>query len=110
MINRLSRFTPLAVIAALFAVTVTGCSKKEVVSNATFTYASAADPQTLDPAAVSDAAGATVLANVCEGLVRFKSGTTQIEAGLAETWALSSDARTCIFALRDNVKFTMARR
>ena len=101
----LNHFLRVAAIAAVIAVTATGCSKKDPAGGPTFVYASATDPQKLDPAAADDAGSVKVLVNVCEGLVRFKSGTTHVEPCLAETWTLSSDGRTCIFALRDGVKF-----
>ena len=104
MTTRLPLFALLTALSALLVLTA-GCSKKDADVGPTFVYAGAADPQTLDPAAADDAQSLKVLVNVCEGLVRFKNGTMQIEPCLADTWSLSYDARTCIFALRDNVKF-----
>jgi peptide/nickel transport system substrate-binding protein len=91
-----------AIIASLLA---TGCGPKGGSAEKPFIYARAADSQKLDPAAADDAESAKVLANICEGLLRFKSGSTEIEPCLAETWTLSSDGRTCILALREGVKF-----
>jgi len=71
----------------------------------TFIYARGADAQKLDPADVDDGESVKVLNNVCEGLVRFRSGTTLIEPCLAESWQMSADGRVCIFALRENVLF-----
>lgn len=90
------------VITAFLA---TGCGKKGAPADQPFIYARAADAQKLDPAAADDVESKKVLPNICEGLVRFKSGTTEIEPCLAETWNLSGDGRTCIFALREGVKF-----
>jgi len=95
-------FPFIAIIVALLA---TSCGQKTVPADKPFIFARAADSQKLDPAAADDSESAKVLGNICEGLVRFKSGTTQIEPCLAETWNLSSDARTCIVALREGVKF-----
>ncbi|MCX6899556.1 MAG: ABC transporter substrate-binding protein [Verrucomicrobia bacterium] len=92
----------IAIIAALLA---TSCGQKTAPADKPFTFARVADAQKLDPAAADDSESVKVLNNICEGLVRFKSGTTQIEPCLAETWNLSSDARTCIIALREGVKF-----
>lgn len=83
----------------------TGCGKKGVPADQPFIYARAADTQKLDPAVAGDNQSAKVLNNICEGLVRFKNASTDIEPCLAETWSFSSDGRTCIFALRDGVKF-----
>ncbi|MCX6907352.1 MAG: ABC transporter substrate-binding protein [Verrucomicrobia bacterium] len=82
-----------------------GCGKKGAPADEPFTYARAADARKLDPAAADDAESVKVLGNICEGLVRFKSGTTEIEPCLAETWNLSGDGQTCIFALREGIKF-----
>lgn len=90
------------IVTALFAA---GCGPKGGSAEKPFIYARAADSQKLDPAAADDAESVKVLANICEGLLRFKSGSNKIEPCLAETWTLSSDGRTCILALREGVKF-----
>jgi peptide/nickel transport system substrate-binding protein len=69
-------------------------------------YALADYPATLDPAAVTDEKGATILLNLFEGLVRFEPGGTGVEPGLARDWDVSADARTWTFYLRDDVTFT----
>jgi len=91
-----------ATVAAFLAA---GCGKKGAPADQPFIYARAADARKLDPAAADDAESVKVLGNICEGLVRFKSGTTEIEPCLAETWNVSGDGQTCIFALREGVKF-----
>ncbi|MBI5687385.1 MAG: hypothetical protein HZC54_20115 [Verrucomicrobia bacterium] len=92
-----------AVIIAAFL--AAGCGKKGAPADQPFVYARAADARKLDPAVANDDQSAKVLNNICEGLVRFKSGSTEVEPCLAETWSFSSDGRTCIFALREGVKF-----
>ena len=94
-----------ALIAAAPLLLSTGCDRKAAPPEKPFIFARAADSQKLDPTAADDPESMKVLGNICEGLVRFKSGTTQIEPCLAETWSLSADGRTCIFALREGVKF-----
>ncbi len=91
------------VIGALYVV---GCSAQRAAAGMkTFVYACAADAQKLDPADVDDTESAKVLNNVCEGLVRFKSGTLRVEPCLAESWSISADGCLIFFAIREGVKF-----
>ncbi|MCG3150439.1 MAG: Periplasmic dipeptide transport protein [Verrucomicrobiae bacterium] len=68
-------------------------------------FARGADSQKLDPADVDDGESVKVLLNVCEGLVRFKHGTAEIEPCLATSWKISPDGLTYTFQLRQGVKF-----
>ncbi|MBT6768086.1 MAG: hypothetical protein HOA81_03720, partial [Opitutales bacterium] len=49
-----------------------------------FVFARGSDAQKLDPADVDDGESVNTLTQICEGLVRFKSGTLEIEPCLAE--------------------------
>ncbi|TYO93877.1 ABC transporter substrate-binding protein [Desulfallas thermosapovorans] len=60
---------------------------------------------TLDPAAAADTGSIRVIANIYEGLVRFKPGTTKIEPCLAQSWKVSEDGLIYTFDLRRNVSF-----
>jgi peptide/nickel transport system substrate-binding protein len=71
----------------------------------TLVFARGADSQKLDPADVDDGESVKVLINVCEGLVRFKTGTAVIEPALATSWTIAPDGRTYRFQIRPNVKF-----
>lgn len=71
----------------------------------TLVYARAQDAVTLDPALAQDEESYKVIANIFEGLVCFKPGTTTIEPCLAEAWRVSPDGREWTFYLRKNVKF-----
>ncbi len=68
-------------------------------------YARSQDALTLDPAFSQDDESNKVIANIFEGLVRFKPGTTTIEPCLAEDWRISPDGREWTFFLRKGVKF-----
>lgn len=68
-------------------------------------YARSQDAVTLDPAYSVDDESNKVIANIFEGLVRFKPGTTTIEPCLAEAWRVSPDGREWTFYLRRGVKF-----
>ncbi len=60
---------------------------------------------TLDPATVTDTGSIRLIANIFEGLVRFKPGTTQIEPCLATSWKISEDGLIYTFNLRQGVSF-----
>lgn len=68
-------------------------------------YARSQDVMTLDPAFSMDDESNKVIANIFEGLVRFKPGTTSIEPCLAEAWRVSPDGLEWTFFLRKGVKF-----
>ncbi len=63
------------------------------------------DSWTLDPVMATDAASTEVLVKLYDTLVQFKAGTTEIEAGLAESWEISPDGTQYTFHLRDGVVF-----
>lgn len=71
----------------------------------TIVYARGNDAENLDPAFLQDENSAVVAANIYEGLVRFKPGTTEVLPCLAEGWRVSSDGREWTFYLRKNVLF-----
>jgi len=64
-----------------------------------------AEPKSLDPHAVTAVNDFRILMNVYDGLVRYKSGTLQVEPALAEEWTISDDGLTYTFELRDGVTF-----
>ena len=59
----------------------------------------------LNPIAATDDGSARVIANVFEGLTRFKPGTALVEPCLASSWEVSDDGLTWTFNLRKNVDF-----
>ncbi|MGE6784548.1 ABC transporter substrate-binding protein [Ensifer adhaerens] len=64
-----------------------------------------AEPQSLDPHAVTATNDFRILVNLFDGLVRFKEGTLEVEPALAESWDVSEDGKTYRFKLRKGVKF-----
>ncbi|WP_010138468.1 ABC transporter substrate-binding protein [Oceanicola sp. S124] len=64
-----------------------------------------AEPKALDPAAVTAVNDFRILMNVYDGLVRYKSGTLEVEPALAESWEISEDGTTYTFKLREGVTF-----
>ncbi|MGQ0550913.1 MAG: ABC transporter substrate-binding protein, partial [Armatimonadota bacterium] len=64
-----------------------------------------AEPPNLDPQQYSGLHSARVLRRVFDGLVRQKDESTQVEPGLAESWAVSPDGLVHTFKLRSGIKF-----
>jgi peptide/nickel transport system substrate-binding protein len=64
-----------------------------------------ADMQVPDPDIMYEGEGVQVMESAYEGLVRYKSGTSQIIPSLAKTWTVSADQLTYTFTLEPNVKF-----
>jgi len=81
------------------------CSKPETASNSTLTFARGSDAQKLDPADVSDGESADTLTQMCEGLLRFKAGTLELEPCLAESYSMSEDGLSMVFQIRPGVVF-----
>ncbi|MEM6324744.1 MAG: ABC transporter substrate-binding protein, partial [Pseudomonadota bacterium] len=64
-----------------------------------------AEPQALDPHAVTAVNDFRILMNVYDGLVRYSSGTLEVEPALATDWTISDDGTVYTFTLRDGVTF-----
>lgn len=94
-----------ALIASLFA----GCGQSGnrgiEESPQAFIFARGSDAQKLDPADVDDGESVNTLTQVCEGLLRFKSGTLEIEPWLAESYSISDDGLVYRFKIREGVRF-----
>lgn len=78
----------------------------QAISAKTFVYCSEGSPSNFNPQTVTD--GPSFNANsatLFNRLVEFKQGSTEIEAGLAESWVISKDGLKYTFKLRPNVQF-----
>ena len=64
-----------------------------------------AELQTTDPAQAITISDFRVLTNMYDGLTRFKTGTLDVEPGLATSWTMGEDGKTYTFKLRDGVLF-----
>jgi len=82
-----------------------GCHRSPTPGPTALVFARGADSQKLDPADVDDGESIKVLSNICEGLVRFKTGTAEIKPCLATSWTISPDGLTYTFKLRGGVRF-----
>ncbi len=87
------------------ALLLAACNHSAKPEPAAIIFARGADSVKLDSADVDDGESMKVLVNVCQGLVRFKHGTTEPEPCLAASWAISPDGLAYTFKLRDGVKF-----
>jgi peptide/nickel transport system substrate-binding protein len=64
-----------------------------------------AEPQALDPHAVTAVNDFRILMNIYDGLVRYASGTLEVEPSLATSWDISDDGTVYTFSLREGVSF-----
>ncbi len=64
-----------------------------------------AEPQSLDPHAVTATNDFRITVNLYDGLVRFGAGSLEVEPALAENWDISEDGTVYTFDLRDGVTF-----
>ncbi|WP_427916032.1 ABC transporter substrate-binding protein [Sinomonas halotolerans] len=72
---------------------------------AAFTFATAAAPSTLDPAATSDLESWRVTRQVLEGLVEADPTTSEPAPALAVSWKADDERRVFTFTLRKGVAF-----
>ncbi|MDO3408403.1 ABC transporter substrate-binding protein [Saccharibacillus sp. CPCC 101409] len=74
-------------------------------SGGTLVVGRGGDSAALDPAIVTDGESIKIAQQVFDPLLAYKSGTTEVEGALAESWEISDDALTYTFKLRQGVKF-----
>ncbi len=74
-------------------------------ARSTLTLVRGGDSITLDPARANDSESTLVLDQICEGLVRMKDGSFQVEPALAESWTISPDGLAWTFRIRRGVSF-----
>jgi peptide/nickel transport system substrate-binding protein len=112
MVNpRTVRLTALGVAAV---VALTACAESQRnqdessgagQTGGTMTFATEGAPKLFDPFFATDGATFRTSQQLFEGLIEFKPGTADAEAGLAEKWSSSEDGLTWTFNLRKGVKF-----
>src|SRR3954463_7536383 len=89
------------VAAALIAL----CSFVAPAGAKTLVYCSEGSPEALNPALVSTSTAMNASRPMFNNLVEFAPGTTQLIAGLAESWTISDDGLVYTFRLRRGVRF-----
>src|SRR5258708_34273310 len=89
----------LAVMFALAALAGNAAAQTTLV------IALAADPTGLDPEAVLNNTSGFGMGTIYDSLLKYKSGSTDVEPGLAESWEASPDGLTYTFPLRKTVTY-----
>lgn len=82
----------------------TSSATKTSSDSKTFRTYMTTEPPTLDPQHVNSMAGADILYNIMDGLMRDNNG--KIEPGVATKYEVSSDGLTYTFHLRDDAKWS----
>jgi peptide/nickel transport system substrate-binding protein len=94
-----------AAVAALVTLGLGGGPAGAQIPDEVLVVGQIAEPKSLDPHAVTATNDFRILTNLYDGLVRFRSGSLQIEPALAESWEIAQDGLTYTFRLRQGVKF-----
>ncbi len=95
--------TALALSAGLLGIAISGAQAQ--TPPGVLIVGQIAEPKSLDPATVTAVNDFRILFNVYDGLVRYKSGTLEVEPALAESWDISEDGTVYTFNLREGVTF-----
>src|SRR5207245_9321538 len=77
---------------------------QQAVRGGTRTFATGADPDSLDPQNTQSNPGEQVNRMMHENLIRFNA-TMQIEPGMAESWSVYKDGLSWTFKLRESGQF-----
>jgi len=92
----------LMVVGLICSTTLVGSA---ALAGGTLVFGSSGDAVRLDPADVTDGESIQRMDNIFEGLVEYKSGSTEIQPCLATSWETSKDGKEITFHLRKGVKF-----
>jgi len=84
---------------------VGGASGLELAAHQVLHLGNGVEIQTLDPQRNEDVSGANVLRDLFEGLVA-EAPNGDPEPGAAESWTVSDDGKTYVFALRRNARWS----
>jgi len=97
----------LPALLLIVSLTIVGCGgeKSSSAHSNTLVFSRGSDAQKLDPADVDDGESVKTLNQICEGLLRFKSGTLELEPWLAESYSLSDDGLKITFKIREGIIF-----
>jgi peptide/nickel transport system substrate-binding protein len=111
--NIVRRVRTIIVSIAAFSLVATACSSgggsgsasASAGATTTLHVALQADISSFDPDNNFEVAGLGTITAVYQGLVHYKTGTTEVEGLLAQSWDVSQDGTTYTFHLQPNVKF-----
>jgi ABC-type transport system substrate-binding protein len=96
---------PTTAAAPTTAPTTAPATKPAASAANTLTFLWGSDTDRLDPPAMTGQEGFIATTALYEGLVRYKSGSTDVEPALAEKWDISDDGMTYVFHLRPGITF-----
>lgn len=105
MVSKNHNHWGVAVLAGALAWGITGPTAEAQTPSDVLVVGQIAEPQSLDPHAVTAVNDFRILMNVYDGLVRYTDGTLEVEPALATDWEISDDGLTYTFNLRDDVQF-----
>jgi ABC-type transport system substrate-binding protein len=97
--------TAPAAAAPTTAPTTAPAAKPNATAANTLTFLWGGDTDRLDPPAMTSQEGFIADTAIYEGLVRYKSGSTDVEPALAESWDIANDGLSVVFHLRKGVTF-----
>jgi peptide/nickel transport system substrate-binding protein len=92
-------------VLALVAISAGSAAQAGPRAGDTIVIGMEAEPPNLDPQQYSGVHSMRVIRRIFEGLTRQKEESTQIEPGLAESWAISPDGLVYTFKLRRGILF-----
>jgi peptide/nickel transport system substrate-binding protein len=92
-------------VVGLVAATAAFAAANRSTASDTLVFGAASEPTSLDGAVVSDGESLRVIAEITEGLVGLKPGTTVIVPALAKSWKASAGGKVWTFDLRTGVTF-----
>ena len=95
--SRTLRLTLALTAVALFATVAAFAATSRTHASDTFVMGAEGDPVLLDGALVSDGPSVRVIAQMFEGLVGLKPGTTKVVPLLATSWATSKNGTSWTF-------------
>jgi ABC-type transport system substrate-binding protein len=96
---------PTTAPPAAAAPTTAPATKPGATAANTLTFLWGSDTNRLDPPAMDAQEGFIATTAMYEGLVKYKSGSTDVEPLLAEKWDISADGKEYVFHLKSGVKF-----
>ena len=103
--SRTLRLTLALTAVALFATVAAFAATSRTHASDTFVFGTEGDPVLLDGPLVSDGPSGRAVAQMFEGLVGLKAGTTKVIPSLATSWTTSKNGLSWTFNLRKGVKF-----
>jgi peptide/nickel transport system substrate-binding protein len=111
----------VAIVALTLAIALTNCNRSStnqtsntpspsvnqpgVISQGTLVYGAGGEPVNLEPGNIEDGNSLIVQKQIYDHLIEFKSGTTDLEPGLATEWKPSEGGKVWTFKLRQGVMF-----